>query len=221
MPTARESLLDAALAALSGRPWPGVRMVDVAVAARVSRQTLYNEFGSKDGLARALVRREVDRYLAGVRHALAGPPPGEPGERLAAVADWTARTARHNPLVRAALTGCWGSACPARPVRPPGRTPGRTSPRSGARTARCPRRPNWWRRSGIWRRRRWRRAGRRRRSSGWPGSARSPCGWRCPAWWPRSASRRPAGWSGGPCARVAVSEADVSGAAGAVVPRPG
>ncbi|WP_030545052.1 TetR/AcrR family transcriptional regulator [Streptomyces albus] len=115
MPTARESLLDAALAALSGRPWPGVRMVDVAVAARVSRQTLYNEFGSKDGLARALVRREVDRYLAGVRHALAGPPPGEPGERLVAVADWTARTARHNPLVRAALTGCWGERLP----RPP------------------------------------------------------------------------------------------------------
>ncbi|MGQ5228634.1 helix-turn-helix domain-containing protein, partial [Streptomyces sp. yara] len=40
------------------RPWSAVRMVDVAAAAGVSRQTLYNEFGSKDGLARALVRRE-------------------------------------------------------------------------------------------------------------------------------------------------------------------
>lgn len=122
MTTARESLLDAAYAALSGRPWPFVRMVDVAAAARVSRQTLYNEFGSKDGLARALVRREVDRYLAGVRTVLTAPPPGDPAERLAAMAEWTARTARHNPLVRAVLTGCWGDRLP-QPVRVVGGMP--------------------------------------------------------------------------------------------------
>ncbi|MEU8351319.1 TetR/AcrR family transcriptional regulator [Streptomyces sp. NPDC048845] len=120
MPTARESLLDAAYAALANRPWPGVRMVDVAAAAQVSRQTLYNEFGSKDGLARALVRREVDRYLAGVRAVLAGPSApaaaGAPGDRLAAVAEWTVRTARHNPLLRAVLTGCWGERLP-QPLR--------------------------------------------------------------------------------------------------------
>ncbi|MGO4752750.1 TetR family transcriptional regulator, partial [Streptomyces sp. 2MCAF27] len=45
MPAARESLLDAAFTALADRPWAVVRMVDVAVAAGVSRQTLYNEFG--------------------------------------------------------------------------------------------------------------------------------------------------------------------------------
>ncbi|HEY3481025.1 MAG TPA: TetR family transcriptional regulator, partial [Streptomyces sp.] len=44
MPTARESLLDAAFAALGDRPWTEVRMVEVAAAAGVSRQTLYNEF---------------------------------------------------------------------------------------------------------------------------------------------------------------------------------
>ncbi|MFF5785117.1 TetR family transcriptional regulator, partial [Streptomyces sp. NPDC012693] len=47
MATAREALLDAALAALAHRPWSVVRMADLAAAARVSRQTLYNEFGSK------------------------------------------------------------------------------------------------------------------------------------------------------------------------------
>ncbi|MGW4277962.1 TetR/AcrR family transcriptional regulator, partial [Streptomyces seoulensis] len=57
MPAARESLLDAAYVALARLPWPAVRMVDVAAAAGVSRQTLYNEFGGKDGLARALVSR--------------------------------------------------------------------------------------------------------------------------------------------------------------------
>lgn len=50
MPAARESLLDAAYTALARRSWSTVRMVDVAAAAGVSRQTLYNEFGSKEGL---------------------------------------------------------------------------------------------------------------------------------------------------------------------------
>ncbi|MET8680569.1 helix-turn-helix domain-containing protein [Streptomyces sp. NPDC004647] len=122
MPTARESLLDAAFVALAGRPWSVVRMVDVASAAGVSRQTLYNEFGSKDGLARALVRREADAYLAGVDRALAGPAGAaagadtDPCRRLAAVADWTVRSARTNPLVRAVLTGYWGERLPT-PVR--------------------------------------------------------------------------------------------------------
>ncbi|MDF6044776.1 TetR/AcrR family transcriptional regulator [Streptomyces sp. JH14] len=110
MPTAREALMDAALAALTTRPWPSVRMVDVAFAAGVSRQTLYNEFGSKDGLARALVRRAADGYLAGVERALE--PPGGTGDRLAATAAWTVRAARTNALVRALLTGCWGEWLP-------------------------------------------------------------------------------------------------------------
>ncbi|WP_369391760.1 TetR/AcrR family transcriptional regulator [Streptomyces sp. CG1] len=114
MPAARESLLDAAYTALARRPWSAVRMVDVAAAAGVSRQTLYNEFGSKDGLARALVRREADGYLAGVERALAGP--GEPQERLTAVVEWTSAAARENALIRAMLTGCWSERLPAPPL---------------------------------------------------------------------------------------------------------
>ncbi|MGW5660346.1 TetR/AcrR family transcriptional regulator [Streptomyces sp. NPDC003758] len=111
MPAARESLLDAAYTALLHRPWSAVRMVDVAAAAGVSRQTLYNEFGSKDGLARALVRREADGYLAGVERALAAP--GDIGERLASAAQWTVSAARQNVLVRAMLTGCWSESLPS------------------------------------------------------------------------------------------------------------
>ena len=110
MPAARESLLDAAYTALARRPWSAVRMVDVAAAAGVSRQTLYNEFGSKDGLARALVRREADGYLAGVERALATHT--DPRERLTATAEWTAATARENALVRAMLTCCWSERLP-------------------------------------------------------------------------------------------------------------
>ncbi|MEN8651037.1 TetR/AcrR family transcriptional regulator [Streptomyces sp. 21So2-11] len=129
MPTARGALLDAAFTALADRPWSGVRMVDVASAAGVSRQTLYNEFGSKDGLARALVLREADAYLAGVERALAERP-GDLRDRLLAVAEWTAGAARANPLVRALLTGCWGErlhaphpAAGARTRQPPSPVP--------------------------------------------------------------------------------------------------
>ncbi|MCX4905569.1 TetR/AcrR family transcriptional regulator [Streptomyces sp. NBC_00878] len=111
MPAARESLLDAAYTALGRRPWSAVRMVDVAAAAGVSRQTLYNEFGSKEGLARALVRREADAYLAGVERALVSR--AEPRERLAAAAEWTVSAARGNVLVRAMLTGCWAERLPS------------------------------------------------------------------------------------------------------------
>ncbi|MFF3739227.1 TetR/AcrR family transcriptional regulator [Streptomyces sp. NPDC002566] len=111
MPAARECLLDAAFTALTRRSWAVVRMVDVAAAAGVSRQTLYNEFGSKDGLARALVRREADGYLAGVERALSAH--GDARERLTAAAEWTTNVARGNPLVRALLTGCWSERLPA------------------------------------------------------------------------------------------------------------
>lgn len=143
MPAARESLLDAAYTALTERAWAAVRMVDVAAAAGVSRQTLYNEFGSKEGLARALVRRETDHYLAGVARALSQGAPaagtgGDAAGRVAAAAAWTLRTARANPLVRAALTGCWGDRLPTpavavgEPAPPPAARPGipvqRTAP---------------------------------------------------------------------------------------------
>ncbi|MEU2378520.1 TetR/AcrR family transcriptional regulator [Streptomyces misionensis] len=120
MAAARELLLDAAFMALDRRPWPAVRMVEVAAAAGVSRQTLYNEFGSKDGLARALVRRETEGYLAGVERALAGT--GGTWERLTATAEWTTAAARDNALVRALLTGCWSERLP-RPWRDPVRVP--------------------------------------------------------------------------------------------------
>ncbi|MFD4027603.1 TetR/AcrR family transcriptional regulator [Streptomyces sp. NPDC058576] len=126
MPTARQALLDAALRTLSDRPWRAVRMVDVATLAGVSRQTLYNEFGTKSGLAGALIRRAADGYLAGVDRALTAPAPDRP----TAVALWTIRAARQNPLVKALLTGDWAEGLP-RPDRGPGsrgRTGGRPAP---------------------------------------------------------------------------------------------
>ncbi|MFF7437449.1 TetR family transcriptional regulator [Streptomyces sp. NPDC008122] len=117
MANAREALLDAALAALAHHPWSAVRMADLAAAARVSRQTLYNEFGSKDGLARALVRREADTYLHGVRSLLAAPAP--PERNLVRVAEWIVARAAVRPILRALLTGAWNERLPQpRPARP-------------------------------------------------------------------------------------------------------
>jgi AcrR family transcriptional regulator len=112
MPTAREILLEAAHEAVVVRPWSEVRMVDVSAQAGVSRQTLYNEFGSKEGLGTALLRRRVDVLLDGTALAVAGRARAGagPGECCVTAAGHLLHTARTDPLVRAALTGCWGAA---------------------------------------------------------------------------------------------------------------
>lgn len=114
MPTARETLLEAAHAAVGKQSWTGVRMVDVAAAAGVSRQTLYNEFGTKEGLGAALVNRLIDSFLDGAVRAAAEAGRGgeDPAGSCAGAAAWMLRTARDEPIVRSALTGCWGGPMP-------------------------------------------------------------------------------------------------------------
>jgi AcrR family transcriptional regulator len=59
----RDRLLDAADALLTERPWNKLSLGAIATAAGVSRQTLYNEFGSRREIAEAFVLREADRLL--------------------------------------------------------------------------------------------------------------------------------------------------------------
>jgi AcrR family transcriptional regulator len=70
----REALLDAASALISDRGWRHTRMADVATAAGVSRQTLYQYYGSRGALEGALVLRETDRFLTDVERAVAEHP---------------------------------------------------------------------------------------------------------------------------------------------------
>lgn len=51
----REEILAATAAEIAEKGWRGLRMQAIADRAGVSRQTLNNEFSSKDGLAQALV----------------------------------------------------------------------------------------------------------------------------------------------------------------------
>ena len=99
----RDALLDAAYDAAVGGDWARTRMADVATAAGVSRQTLYNEFGSKDALAQAMAMREVQAFITGTESALEAAHPDDPIQAVAAAALYTLQTAADNPLLKAAL----------------------------------------------------------------------------------------------------------------------
>ncbi|MET0468041.1 MAG: TetR family transcriptional regulator [Aeromicrobium sp.] len=66
----RERLLDAAQAVIEASGWTDVTMAGVAADAGVSRQTVYNEFGTKHGLAEQLALRELERFLGVVRRRM-------------------------------------------------------------------------------------------------------------------------------------------------------
>jgi AcrR family transcriptional regulator len=101
--TVRDALLDAAYDAAVTTGWDRARMADIASAARVSRQTLYDQFGGREGLAEALALRELGRFLDGTEAAM-----GAQDEVVAAVEAATVfalTEAAANPLVHAMLTG--------------------------------------------------------------------------------------------------------------------
>lgn len=66
----RDSVLDAMRALLTERDWSKVTLSDVAKRVGVSRQTLYNEFGSRSGLAQGYAVRLVDKLADHVDTAI-------------------------------------------------------------------------------------------------------------------------------------------------------
>jgi AcrR family transcriptional regulator len=99
----RDALLDAASDAAVAGDGARTRILDVARAAGVSRQTLYNEFGSKDALAQALAMREIQRFIDGTERALDEAHPDDPIQAVGAAALYTFQQAADNPLLKAAL----------------------------------------------------------------------------------------------------------------------
>lgn len=65
----RETLLDAAAELMREAPWSEISMAAIATQAGVSRQTLYNEFGSRDSFAQTYALRVADRFLADILDA--------------------------------------------------------------------------------------------------------------------------------------------------------
>ena len=62
--TMRERVVEAAVRLTSEVGWSQVTMAKLADEVGVSRQTVYNEIGTKAGLAEAMILRELDRFLA-------------------------------------------------------------------------------------------------------------------------------------------------------------
>jgi AcrR family transcriptional regulator len=104
----RDRLLDAATELLGERDWASVTMADIARGAGVSRQTLYNEFGSRQEFAQAYVLREADRFLAAAEDAIAAHP-DDPEAALTAAFTGFLSAAADNPLVRTIVSGDPGS----------------------------------------------------------------------------------------------------------------
>jgi AcrR family transcriptional regulator len=66
----RDSVLDAMRELLLTRDWSAITLADVARAAGISRQTIYNEFGSRQGLAQGYALRLADRLVDLVEAAI-------------------------------------------------------------------------------------------------------------------------------------------------------
>src|SRR6195952_885063 len=59
----RDLVLDAMRDLLGSKDWSSITLADVAKVAGISRQTIYNEFGSRQGLAQGYALRLADRLV--------------------------------------------------------------------------------------------------------------------------------------------------------------
>ncbi len=81
----------------------GLSMRELAARVGVSRQTLYSEFGDRQGVASALVLRSTDRFLDRIENALSGQDDLH-AAWVAAVGAALTESAT-NPLTKALLSG--------------------------------------------------------------------------------------------------------------------
>ena len=98
----RETVLDAVGELAAERPWSEVKMADVAQVAGVSRQTLYNTFGSRQEMAQAYVLREGDRFVAAVESAIRSNAPDAQAALRSAVEVFLLAAETH-PVIRAVV----------------------------------------------------------------------------------------------------------------------
>jgi AcrR family transcriptional regulator len=83
-------------------------MAGLAGAVGVSRQTVYNEVGSKQALAEAMVMAELGRFLAEVERAF-DQHPGDPVASIRAAAHAVLALARDNALLHAVVSATHGA----------------------------------------------------------------------------------------------------------------
>jgi AcrR family transcriptional regulator len=97
----RDRLLRAAAEIFADEGWRRLTMGKVADRAGVSRQTVYNEFGTKPQLAEALVFSELDGFIALVRSKIR--EADGPVDAISGAVDGALTLAAQNPLLKAVL----------------------------------------------------------------------------------------------------------------------
>jgi AcrR family transcriptional regulator len=107
-PTTRERIVDAAVALTSRTGWSAVTMAAIAERVGVSRQTVYNEVGTKPGLAEAMILHELERFLGVVSLAFDEHPDDLVGAIRAASAG-VLELAQDNQLLHAVVSATHGA----------------------------------------------------------------------------------------------------------------
>jgi AcrR family transcriptional regulator len=100
----RDSILDGMRQMLLSSDWSSITLSDVAKAAGISRQTIYNEFGSRQGLAQGYALRLADRLVDQIEDAIVGNIGDVYAAFLQGFRDFFAESAA-DPLVISLLTG--------------------------------------------------------------------------------------------------------------------
>ena len=107
-PSLRERVVRAAVELTSEVGWSRVTMAGLADQVGVSRQTVYNEMGTKAGLAEAMILHELDRFLGVVTAAFDAHP-----DDLVAAIETASRdvltVARGNQLLHAVVSATHGA----------------------------------------------------------------------------------------------------------------
>lgn len=100
----RDTILDGMREELLVKDWSAITLSDVARAAGVSRQTIYNEFGSRQGLAQGYALRLADRLVDLIDGAINGNVGDVYGAFLAGFRAFFTESAA-DPLVISLLSG--------------------------------------------------------------------------------------------------------------------
>jgi len=106
--TMRERVVDAAVALTTEVGWAQVTMARIADRVGVSRQTVYNEVGTKPGLAEAMILHELDRFLGVVNVAFDDAPTDLVGAIRGATRG-VLELAQDNPLLHAVVSATHGA----------------------------------------------------------------------------------------------------------------
>ncbi len=108
MPSLRERLVSAAVEMTLAHGWAQVTMARLAAEVGVSRQTVYNEIGTKPALAEAMILAELDRFLGVVSDAFDDHPEDLVGA-IEAAARCVLELAQGNDLLKAVVSATHGA----------------------------------------------------------------------------------------------------------------